>query len=335
MAQKERFSVGIVENIGISNGTVNVKEEDASGNVMRAQAATLPAKGTAGYAVGCEINKTGSGAGRYKNVGTTASCAFVLDSVTASTTAPFACIEMKTEACSTGASAQTIAMRAVTSDYVLGGLSTTDDDNYLEDMTVSADGTVSYEVNADPLAAHGATFGVFRQGGNAEWEIFAAGSDTVSVADAAAPHDNDITVTGALTTDKVLVTVTDGGTNSVTGAGAYVSAADTVTVYFSGDPSTDTAVNYVVLRRKGTFAPTHYVAAMGQYTSVAGDTTTVGPFTATGALTTDLLLIVHNASDDDDTITAASISAADAITLTVSADPVTDHTYTWAAVRAY
>lgn len=58
----------------------------------------------------------------------------------------------------------------------------------------------------------------------------------------------DITVTGALTSDIVLVTLADNGTNDVTILTAIISAANTLTVTFSADPGDDSIVSYLILR---------------------------------------------------------------------------------------
>lgn len=55
------------------------------------------------------------------------------------------------------------------------------------------------------------------------------------------------TVTGALATDLAFVQVVNDGTNNVTVLQADVSA-DSLDVTFSGDPSSDTVINYQILR---------------------------------------------------------------------------------------
>lgn len=58
---------------------------------------------------------------------------------------------------------------------------------------------------------------------------------------------NAIAVAGALSTDLAFVQMVDDGTNSVTVVQA-VMTADTLTITFSGDPSTDAIVNYEIIR---------------------------------------------------------------------------------------
>lgn len=58
----------------------------------------------------------------------------------------------------------------------------------------------------------------------------------------------NFTVTGALETDLVFVQMIADGTNSVTILEASITAPDTLTVVFSGDPAGDTDFAYQVLR---------------------------------------------------------------------------------------
>ena len=59
-----------------------------------------------------------------------------------------------------------------------------------------------------------------------------------------------ITISGIQTTDTAIVTLQDDGTNNVTILTAKITAADTLTVTFSGDPSSDAIVSYVAFRPK-------------------------------------------------------------------------------------
>jgi len=56
-----------------------------------------------------------------------------------------------------------------------------------------------------------------------------------------------ITVTGAVATDKVIVSLYDAGTNTVSIASA-VAGTDQITVTFSADPGNDAVIAYVVKR---------------------------------------------------------------------------------------
>jgi hypothetical protein len=312
---------------GISNGTVNVFMRDFAGNAISCRGSSLPTAGSSGYAVGCQMIKTGSNAGLYVNTGTTTSSAFVAFSP-AGGIAQYACVAAVTDAAETGSATQTVTIPGInTADKVLGQYSTTDDTDYIAEIAITADDTVTYVANADPLAAHVADVFCFRPGAEKVWDIFAAGSATTAGGDAT----ETVTVTGALASDKCIVCVTDEGT----GDGHIVSAkmsANTVTAVMSADPTDDGTFNYVVFRRAGSFLPSHYIYKMGEYTAVGGDTTTVA-ITVAGVLATDLVFVHHKTSDDTDIIEAI-VPTANTITLTVSADPVTDHSYTYMVVRA-
>lgn len=86
------------------------------------------------------------------------------------------------------------------------------------------------------------TTDVITQSGSAAQIIFAGIHTTAGGAAA-----EDITLTGALATDVVVVTLHTAGATPRTIASA-VTATDKATVTFSGDPSTDHLVNYIVTR---------------------------------------------------------------------------------------
>ena len=56
-----------------------------------------------------------------------------------------------------------------------------------------------------------------------------------------------ITISGLLSTDAVLVTLNDNGTNNVTLTQSKATA-NTLTLTFSGDPGADTIISYMVIR---------------------------------------------------------------------------------------
>lgn len=312
---------------GISNGTVNVFTRDFNGKVLSCRGSSLPTAGSSGYAVGCQMIKTGANAGLYVNTGTTTSSAFVAFS-TPGGIAQYSCVAAVTDAAETGSADQTVTIAGMNADdKVLGQYSTTDDTDYIAEITASADDTVTYTASDDPLAAHEADVFVFRAGAEKVWDIYAAGSATSAGGDTT----ETVTVAGASAADKCLVCVTDEGT----GDGHIVSAkmsANTVTAVLSADPTTDATLNYVVFRRAGSFLPSHYIYKMGEYTAIAGDTTTVA-ITVAGVAATDIVFVHHKTSDDTDIIEAIAPTA-NTITLTVGADPVTDHSYTYMVLRA-
>ena len=109
--------------------------------------------------------------------------------------------------------------------------------------------------------------------------------------------------------------------------------AGVVTITENADPVTDHSYFYVVLRARGTFKPSHYVAYAGQHTCAGGDA--VEAATVTGLLATDIIISVIG----DATCSAANIlkvvPTANTITWTFNADPTVGHAITYAALRAY
>lgn len=73
--------------------------------------------------------------------------------------------------------------------------------------------------------------------------VIATGLFTTAGGDAT----ESITVSGALSTDTVIVTINTVGATPRTVTSA-VGATDAITVTLSGDPSTDHVLNYVILR---------------------------------------------------------------------------------------
>jgi len=84
---------------------------------------------------------------------------------------------------------------------------------------------------------------VLKSGANvpATHAVKAAGIATTAGGAAA----EDITLTGVVATDVVVVTLHTEGSSAVT-VDTVVTATDKITVTFSADPSTDHLVNYVV-----------------------------------------------------------------------------------------
>lgn len=79
-------------------------------------------------------------------------------------------------------------------------------------------------------------------------------------------------------------------------------------------------------------AATYNVVLAGEFTTVGGDAAEA--ITATGALATDLALVtMHTVGATPVTILTASAST-DAVDVTLSADPSTDHVLTWVVLRA-
>jgi len=78
--------------------------------------------------------------------------------------------------------------------------------------------------------------------------------------------------------------------------------------------------------------PSHVVKYAGEFTTAGGDATESIP--AVGALATDLVVVtLHTVGATPRTILTA-LAVADAITVTMSGDPSTDHVLTYVVLRA-
>jgi hypothetical protein len=100
------------------------------------------------------------------------------------------------------------------------------------------------------------------------------------------------------------------------------------------DPDTDDthAWNYVVLRKRGSFKPSHYVAYAGVFTCIGGDNTEV--ITITGALSTDIAICKWHTTDDTDTFEKAVLTA-NTLTVVLSDNPGTSHALAYMILREY
>lgn len=79
-------------------------------------------------------------------------------------------------------------------------------------------------------------------------------------------------------------------------------------------------------------SPTYYVFAAGEATTAGGDATETA--TVTGALATDIVVAnVQTEGSTPVTLDAVAVTA-DTVTATFSADPSTDHVWTYVVYRA-
>ncbi len=113
--------------------------------------------------------------------------------------------------------------------------------NIAAPVAMSGDVTID-NAGATTIGAGAIDLAMLSTGISPAYVIKFAGQHTTT-----ASATNIITVTGALSTDLAFVQMVDDGTNSVTILQA-VMTADTLTVTFSGDPSTDAIINYQVIR---------------------------------------------------------------------------------------
>jgi len=309
--------------------------EDASFGKVRVRHSLIggvdnvPASGKWGYASGALLFLKKPVLGQsfmWRNMGTAGSCLFVPEGpqIGYGFVAAGGPVD-----CTTGSATQRIAYDMVNpADIAFVGHAVSDDnDQICAAIAEAAKSNILITATADPLTAHDYVWAALRNQCVPTWDVFTAFRHTTVGGNAA----EAITVTGVLASDIAFAcTSTTDDTDLISDVAC---TANTVTVTSSADPSTAHAWDIVVLRPRGTFKPSHYVAYAGNYTAVAGDTTTVA-ITVTGALATDILMINYAETDDTDTL-VKSVLTANTLTLTVSADPVTDHSWNYALLRAY
>jgi hypothetical protein len=289
---------------------------------------SVPASGSTGYMPGATFNLLGCVLGQcpnWVNIGTETSCTFVPFGPVYGYGFMYGGIKDATS--------------GSTTDTVLDGLIeyndipyvvyyASDDDNACQAYTTSGKSYLTLKNSADPLDAHDYQYAVLRNNCVPTLDIFAAGTrvavagDTTSVA---------ITVTGVQAGDIALVTTVDSNDDDY--IKAAVCSADTLTLTVSADPVTDHTWDYVILRPRGTFKPSHYVAYAGQHTTTAdgdGD----NAITITGAVATDITVCTYGTSNDNDVISEAALTA-NTLTVNMSADPSTAHVLNYAILRAY
>lgn len=300
---------------------------DTTKNKSVLSGSTVPATGAVGYNPGCLFTKSDAVLGQamqWINMGTAASCLFV-------PTGPVYGYGIKVAegpVTSAGGDTTEVITRSgiiLSTDLAIVNHEVSDDN----DQIVSAkatDNIITIVGSADPLTAHGYNYALLRNRCVPEWDIVAAGTHT-TVGGAAAEA---ITVAGVLATDMAFVNY--GATNDTDTISDVVCTANTITVTCSADPSTAHSLHYVVIRPRGTFKPTHYIAYAGSHTTVGG--AAAEAVTVTGALATDIPIVVYNTTNDTDSILKV-VMTADTMTVTCSADPSTAHAFTYMILRAY
>lgn len=313
--------------------TLLVKQKDAAENLIYCEGTTLPTVGTAGFAFNCRLVLTNAVLGmsaEWRNFGSTTSSLFVPVSGPVN---GYGFVYGGLGVVAAGGDVTetwTQAEARVTTDLLFAQHSVSNDSDTISEATITARDTVTLIGSADPVSTQHEYeyFGIRLRPPFQPWLVklagtrVAVGGDTTAVA---------ITATGALATDMGFAQYV--ATDDSDTLDKAIVTADTLTLTVSADPVTDHSWDYFILSPFGLFQPTHYIAYAGNRVAVGGDTTTV-VITATGALATDKVLVSHATSDDNDTISVAVVTA-DTITLTVSADPVTDHSYNWMLLRAY
>lgn len=301
--------------------------DDSNGYILDSQGTSVPTAGTANYAPGAIFRLTNAALGQcpvWINKGTATSCAFYPEGALMGYGVTVAGGPVTSAG---GDTTETISLEGLImdSDLALVGHEVSDDDDQIA-AAISGEGDITITGSADPLTAHGYVYAALRNQCVPTFDIFAAGTHTTAGGAAA----EAITVTGALATDIAFANYS--ATDDTDTISDVVCSANTVTVTCSADPSTTHGLHYVVLRPRGTFAPSHYIAYAGSHTTVGG--AAAEAVTVTGALATDIPIVIYNTTDDTDTILKV-VMTADTMTVTCSADPSTAHKFTYMILRAY
>jgi hypothetical protein len=161
-----------------------------------------------------------------------------------------------------------------------------------------------------------------------EYDIFAAGERVALGAD---DDTIAITIAGLLATDMAFVTPLT--TDDEDTIDLVVCTAGILTITASADPITEHAYSYMILRKRGTFKPSHYIAYAGQQVTVGG--AAAETLTHAGILATDIMVGQWNTSDDDDCFLEVVVAVANGITTETTDDPGTAHNLSYLALRAY
>lgn len=327
MPRHQKRTFGEILVAGALSLGVSVLERDSDGKVVKGRCTSIPANGTAGFAVGCELVKSNAALGqcvKWVNHGTVTSCAFRPEG----TVIGYGVIVgAGSVACSNGVTAFTTSLPEVrASDIAVSAYQVSDDSDQIL-ATITADGSIGATLSADPLVAHGLNVIALRNQCVPQYDIYAAGKHTT----VAGQVYNDITVSGVNSSDLVFATYSASDDSDVICKAAY-QATNTIRVTMSADPLTAHQLSYMVLRPRGSFAPSHYIAYAGVHTTVGG--ATAEAITVTGMLATDIPIVCYNTTNDTDTIVKA-VPTANTLTVTMSADPSTVHKLAYMLLRAY
>jgi len=292
-----------------------------------ASGSTVPASGSAGYNPGCTFTKTDVALGQaaqWINMGTAASCLFV----PVGPTYGYGIKLAEGPVTSAGGDTTEVITRSgqiLSTDIAIVNHEVSDDNDQIV-SAIATDSTITIVGSADPSTAHGYDYALLRNRCIPEWDIVAAGTHTTAGGAAA----EAITVAGVLATDMAFVNY--GATNDTDTISDIVCTNNTITVTCSADPSTVHSLHYVVIRPRGTFKPSHYIAYAGTHQTVGG--AAAEAITVTGALATDIPIVIYNTTNDTDSILKAVVTA-NTLTVTCSADPSSVHAFSYMLLRAY
>lgn len=324
---KKEFEVGQILEVGVGSSARKVTKVNPSNKIMDAKGTTVPTDGGAGYAVGCKFRKTNASLGQcydWMNIGSETSCAFVPIGNVLGYGINIAGGPVTSAG---GDTTEIITLEGLImdSDIALVNHEVSDDNDQIV-AAISGEGNITITGSADPSTAHGYAYMALRNKCLPGWDIVAAGTHTCVGGQAA----EAITVSGVLATDLAFACY--GATDDTDVISDVVCSADTVTVTCSADPSTTHTIHYVVIRPRGSFKPSHYIAYAGVHTCVGGAASEA--ITVTGALATDIPIVIYNTTDDTDSI-LKSVVTANTLTVTMTADPSTAHKLAYMLLRSY
>ena len=289
---------------------------------------SVPATGASGYNPGATFTLTSTALGQcptWVNLGTPTSCLFVpVGPVNGYGVA----VAGGPVTSAGGDTTETISPSGQirSTDIAFVGHETSNDTDSIV-AAISANEAITITASADPSTAHAYVYAALRSNCVPAWDIVAAGTREAIAGDTTAIP---ITVTGVQAGDIAFANYT--ATNDTDTIAKVVCTANTVTITASADPVTDHTFSYVVLRPRGGFKPSHYVAYAGVHTTVGG--AAAEAITVTGALATDIPIVIYNTTNDTDTILKA-VPTANTLTVTCSADPSTAHKLAYMLLRAY
>lgn len=287
----------------------------------------VPVTGSSGYKPGCLFIKSATVYGQatqWINIGTVSSCIFVPVGPVSGYGIKLAGGPVTSVG---GDTSETITRSGLilSTDIAFVGHKVSDDTDQIV-AAISANDAINITGSADPSTAHGYVFATLRRNITPEWDIVYAGTHKCvggSTAEA-------ITISGVLATDLAFVNY--GATDDTDVIAKAACTANTLTVTCSADPSTTHSIHYMIIRPRGTFKPSHYIAYAGTHTTVGG--AAAEAVTITGALATDIPIVVYNTTNDTDSILKVVMSA-NTMTVTCSADPLTAHAFSYMILRAY
>lgn len=313
-------------------GTTNYKNGvsySTDSNIERISDTSVPTAGTAGYAPGCEFLLRNCSLGqcpKWVNFGTATSCAFY----PVGPTFGYGFSRAGARLATSGSTTEIIEDGFANTDIAFAGHIKSNDDDYIASVIVTDDDDhMLITASADPLGDHGYMYAALRDKCVPEWDIVYAGQAASTAATSTA-----ITVTGVLATDIALACYA--ATDDTDAIEKTVCSANTVTVSHSATSDTSHTINYVVLRQRGAFAPSHYVAYAGSNVATTADSTGIATndVTLSGALATDLAFAVISTQGGTIEIAAATMSAGK-LTIKFSADPSTSSAFSYMVLRAY